>query len=53
MKNLPGFIVWTNGTYCHRGSGDLQELTERIKVLDARLGERGLFAFMWPVARIV
>jgi len=33
--------------------GKVQELTARIKVLDTQLGDKGLFAFMWPVAKIV
>ncbi|MBW2040247.1 MAG: hypothetical protein JRI46_11795 [Deltaproteobacteria bacterium] len=31
----------------------VQELTDRIKGLDAQVGDKGLFAFMWPVEKIV
>ncbi|UCC66317.1 MAG: transcriptional regulator [Deltaproteobacteria bacterium] len=33
--------------------GKVQELVEEIKKLDARVGDKGLFAFMWPVEGII
>ena len=36
-----------------KGKRRLQQLIKGLKKLDAEVGDKGLFAFRWPVERIV